>query len=192
MKKILSVLVVLMVISSVVFARRMDNPSTTAGVAVMKNGTTFKLYYKGLQQSDVKVSILDASDNVVFSEVIRKVEGFVRPYNFSNLPEGKYSIEISDKSGQYTEKVSYNKGKVDILANLVKVSGTTDKYLLTIPNKQSEKINVRIVDDTNNVIYDQTEKIVNDFAKVYNLERFSGKFIFEITDSKGITKSFNK
>lgn len=119
MKKILSVLVMLMVISSVAFARRMDNPVAAAGVAVMKNGSTFKLFYKGAQHSDVKVSIVDARDHVVFSEVIKKVEGFMRPYNFSNLPEGNYTIEVSDKSGRYIEKISYNKGKVEKLANLV-------------------------------------------------------------------------
>ena len=96
MKKTLSVLVVLMVISSVVFARRADNPGAAAGMAVVKNGTTFKLYYKGTQQMDVKVSILDATNKIVFTEVLRKVEGFVRPYNFSNLPEG----DIQDRNSR--------------------------------------------------------------------------------------------
>lgn len=192
MKKTFSILMMLMIITSVVFARRMDNPMASTGVAVMKNGSIFKLYYKGSQQSDVKISILNDGDRVVFSEVIRKVEGFVRPYNFSNLPQGNYTIAISDKTGEYTEKVNYTIGKVEKLANLVRVTGTNDKFLLTIPNKHADNITVKIFDETNNVIYDQTERIVNDFAKIYNLERFSGKFIFEITDSKGITKSISK
>lgn len=192
MKKILSVLVMLMVISSVVFARRMDNPGTAFGMAVVKNGTTFKLYYKGTQQMDVKVSILDASDNVIFKEVLKKVEGFVRPYNFSNLPEGDYTIEIADKNGSKTERVSYQNGEVGKLAHLLKVSGSEGKYLLTVSNKEKDDLTVKIYDDSDNVIYNHTEEVKSDFAKVYNLERFSGKFTFEITDGKGITTSLSK
>lgn len=192
MKKILSVLLMLMVVSSVVFARPIDNPVTTTGVAVMKSGTTFKLYYKGAEQSDVKVAILDSGERLVFSETIKKVDGFVRPYNFANLPEGNYTIEISDKTGRHAEKVKYSKGKVEKFVNVVKVTGAGDKYLLTVSNKQADDITVKIFDETNNVIYSQRERVISDFAKIYNLERFSGKFIFEITDSKGITKSLTK
>lgn len=182
----------LMVVSSVVFARPIDNPVTTTGVAVMKSGTTFKLYYKGAEQSDVKVAILDSGERLIFSETIKKVDGFVRPYNFANLPEGNYTIEISDKAGRHAEKVKYSKGKVEKLVNVVKVTGAGDKYLLTVSNKQADDITVKIFDETNNVIYSQRERVISDFAKIYNLERFSGKFIFEITDSKGITKSLTK
>lgn len=190
MKKTLSVLVVLMVISSVVFARRADNPGAAAGMAVVKNGTTFKLYYKGTQQMDVKVSIFDATNKIVFTEVLRKVEGFVRPYNFSNLPEGVYSIEIADKDGRQVEKVNYQKGKIEKLAHLLRVSGDEEKYLLTVSNKGNDAITVKIFDDSNSIIYSHKEDIKGDFAKIYNLERFSGKFKFEITDEKGGTKSF--
>ena len=189
MKKILSVLVVLMVISSVVFARRMDNPGTATGIAVVKSGTTFKVYYKSEQQTDVKVSILDSSDKVVFTEVLKKVEGFVRPYNFSNLPEGDYSIEIADKNGRQVEKVNHQNGSVEKLAHLLRVSGSEGKYLLTVSNKEADDITVKIYDDSNNIIYSHTEEIKGDFAKLYNLEKFSGNFTFEITDRNGITKS---
>jgi len=191
MKKILSVLVVLMVVSSVVFARRMENPSTANGVAVVKSGTTFKLYYKSEQQSDVKVSILNSSNKVVFSEVLKKVGGFVRPYNFSNLPEGDYSIEIADKNGRQVERINYQNSSTEKLAHLLKISGSEGKYLLTLSNKEANDITVRIYDDSNNIIYNQTEEIDGDFAKLYNLEKFSGKFTFEITDGKGITKSLS-
>lgn len=191
MKKILSVFVVLMIVSSVVFARRIDNPGSAPHVAVMKNGTTFKLYYKGSQQADVKVSIRDANNNELFSEVLKKVEGFVRPYNFSHLPEGQYSIHIIDKSGRQIEQVSFEKSKNEKLAHLLKVSGTDGKYLLTVSNKEGDDITVKIYDESNNVIYSQLEETASDFAKVYNLGNRAGDFTFEIIDEKGISTSLS-
>jgi len=187
MKKTLSVLLVLMVFSSVVFARRLDNPGATPSAAVVKIGSTFKLYYKGSQQADVKVSILDAGNHLVFSETIKDVEGFVRPYNFENLPEGDYTIKISDKYGRQIEKITYKQEKTEAFSHLLKVAGTDAKYLLTVANRGESDVTVRIYDDANKMIYSQKEKVSNDFAKVYNLEGIGGEFTFEVTDATGTT-----
>jgi hypothetical protein len=187
MKKTLSVLAVLMVVSSVVFARRLDNPGATPSAAVVKFGTTFKLYYKGSQQADVKVSILDAGNRVVFSETIKDVDGFVRPYNFSHLPEGDYTIKISDKNGRMIEKINYRQEKSEAFAHLLKVAGTNAKYLLTVASKEQSDVTIRIYDDSNNVIYNKRETVSNDFAKIYNLEGIAGEFTFEVTDASGTT-----
>ena len=187
MKKTLSVLAVLMVVSSVVFARRLDNPGTAPSAAVVKIGTTFKLYYKGSQQADVKVSILDAGNHLVFSETIKDVEGFVRPYNFSHLPEGDYTIKISDKNGRMIEKVTYKQEKSEAYAHLLKVAGTNAKYLLTVASKEQGDVTIRIYDNSNNVIYNKKETVSSDFAKIYNLEGIAGEFTFEVTDASGTT-----
>ena len=192
MKKTLSVLVVLMIVSSVVFARRLDNPGTSSGAAVVKIGTTFKVYYKGSQQADVKVSIRDAGDNILFSETIKKSDGFVRPYNFSSLPEGDYTIQIADKFGRQIEKISYKREKSETLAHLLKVSGSSAKYLLTVSNRADGDVTVRIYDEANNVIYDKKEQVTKDFAKVYNLEGIPGEFTFEVTDAKGTSTSIHR
>jgi hypothetical protein len=170
-----------------VFARRLDNPGATPSAAVVKTGSTFKLYYKGSQQADVKVSILDAGNHLVFSETIKDVEGFVRPYNFENLPEGDYTIKISDKNGRQIEKISYKQEKSEALSHLLKVAGTDAKYLLTVANRGESDVTVRIYDNANKMIYSQKEKVSSDFAKVYNLEGIGGEFIFEVTDATGTT-----
>ena len=187
MKKTLSVLVVLMVFSSVVFARRLDNPAASPSAAVVKIGSTFKLYYKGSQQADVKISILNGSNQLVFSETLKKVEGFVRPYNFSKLPEGEYTIQISDKFGRQIEKITYKQEKDEALAHLLKVAGTEAKYLLTVNNRGDSDVTVRIYDNSNNVIYNKTEIMSSDFARIYNLEGIGAEFTFEVSDAKGTT-----
>lgn len=193
MKKTLSVLVVLMVVSSVVFARRMDNPGTSSSsAAVVKTGNTFKLYYKGSEQDDVKVSIHDASGRIVFSETIKDIEGFVRPYNFAHLPEGDYSIKVTDRSGRQIQKISYKHEKAEPLAHLLKVSGSNAKYLLTVSNQADGDVTVKIYDGSNNIIYNKKEPASKEFAKIYNLEGIAGQFTFEVTDQKGTYTSLHR
>ena len=192
MKKTFSVLVVLMVVSSVVFARRLDNPGDSPSAKVVKIGSTFRLYYKGSQQADVKVSIRDAGDHVLFTETIKRSDGFVRPYNFSNLPEGEYTIQITDKNGNQIEKISNKRERSETYAHLLKVAGSEAKYLLTVSNKGDGDVTVRIYDDSNKVIYNKIEDVSKDFAKVYNLEGIPGQFTFEVTDAKGTSTSLHR
>jgi len=192
MKKTFSVLVVLMVVSSVVFARRLDNPGDSPNASIVKIGSTFKLYYKGSQEADVKVSIRDAGDRILFTETIKKSEGFVRPYNFSKLPEGEYTIQITDSNGRQIEKISYKHEKSETFAHLLKVAGSDTKYLLTVSNRSKGDVTVRIYDGSNNMIYNKREDTSKDFAKIYNLAGIPGQFTFEVTDATGSSTSLRR
>ncbi len=111
MKKI-SLLLMGVLVSSLTFAgRRDESPKSVTGMAVIKSNTaSFKLIYKAEAASDVRVKIFDSRDVLVFSETIRKSDGFIRPYNFENLPEGTYSIRIDNGSNWMTETVTYRAG----------------------------------------------------------------------------------
>jgi hypothetical protein len=189
MKKTLSILAMLMVAGSLALAS--GSPGTEARMAVVKNGATYKLYYNGSQQMDVSISIRDANDRIVFREVLKRIDGFVRPYNFSHLTEGDYTIEIKDSNGLKTEKIRYVKADEAKFARVLKVSGNERKYLLMISNKVPSSFTVRILDGSDNVIYSQEEETAGDFAKIYNLEKFSGNGRFEITDGSGNLKSIS-
>ncbi|HEY3403865.1 MAG TPA: hypothetical protein VGK59_10790 [Ohtaekwangia sp.] len=188
MKKTLLILSLVLLVSSVGFARRLDNPESKSGVGIMKHGSTFTLYYKASQPSRVKVAIYDATGRLVFSEVIRKLDGFSRPYNFSQLAEGEYTIEVVDNEKRQIEKVNYAQGKVENLINISRVSGTDNKYLLTVPGKANDVVSVKIYGNNNQVLYSQQEAVRGDFAKVYNLSNVKSSVLFTVTDSKGNVK----
>ena len=188
MKKTFSILVLLITISSVGFARRLDNPAL--GMAVLQNGSTMKLLYRAEQFSDVKILILNERSEVVLSEKLKNTDGFLRPYNFSELPAGEYSFVVTDAAGSQTEKISYReKSKTERIAKLMPVAGNDKKLLLSVPNKQPDTITITILDEVDNILYSEEETISDDFAKVYNLESFEGKITFRVVDRKGNTAS---
>lgn len=185
MKKMMTTMVGVL-FSTLVFAGgTVDEPSSASGVAVLP-GTegVFKLLYKGAKVSDVKVSIVDATNKLVFSETVKKVDGFMRPYNFSALKEGEYTITIEDAAGEKVEKVSYRSGQISKLVT-VKPVGDQGKYLLTATGKGSERITVNIFDSADNLLYNESKATLGDFAQVYNLSKVSGSLTFEIVHENG-------
>ena len=188
MNKPLSLLAILL-ISGITFANAFDNPRTT--MAVIKNGSTFRLFYKGAQQSDVKVLILNDENQIVYSEKIKNTDGFARPYNFSNLPEGHYSIQIKDNAGVRTETVNHQTEREEKTMHLLRLDGT-GKYVLSVPSQGKQDLSITIFNDMNEVLYESDEKINGDFARIYNLGDQTSKFRFVVTDGKGLTKSVTK
>jgi hypothetical protein len=190
MSKSISILAMMLIISSMTVVNAFDRPS--ASMAVLKNGSTIKLLYKGLKLSDVKVLIFNDNNQIVFAEKIKNTDGFVRPYNFSNLPEGNYSFQLTDNTGRLSERVSYLSERESKLMHVLRVGGTTDRFVLSVPNQGQERITITIYNDTDKILYTGKESITGDFARIYNLNNYAGRVTFVVTDSKGITNSLTQ
>ena len=163
--------------------------SGSSTVAVTNNGSSvFKLYYKAIASGKVKVSILDANHNAVFSETISKSNGFARPYNFSGLSEGDYTIEVEDTSGKMVEKVSYSSEKAQKLVKVTKVAGNESKYLLTVSSRKADFIGVKIFDSQGDLLLNQSYPVNGEFAQLFNLKKI-GAFTIQVEDGSGIIKT---
>ena len=173
--------------STVVFAGGINDP-VTGMIVVKKSGTaTYKLFYKNVETSNVKVSIVDAKNKIVFAENIINEDGFVRPYNFSELADGDYTLLIEDELGIRKEKIIHHTGKVENLFNVLKFAGE-NKYLVTAPSNEKETVNVKIYNQEGQILYNESATLREAFARVYKLEKISGAVTFEISDSAGLSK----
>lgn len=185
MKKTLSIFFLMLFAASAVIAHQRENPQPSPNVGLMKIGNTFRLYYKAETSADVRVSIYNASRKLVYWETIRDVDGFSRPYNFDGLPEGKYTIEVSGKGVHAVANVVHGEAKVQRQAVVKRIEGEPNKFIVSVPNKQPDVLSIKIYGDNDRVVYEETAEVTSDFAKVYNLQQFTGKFSFEIIDKKG-------
>jgi hypothetical protein len=191
MKKILTLSFVLL--STVMFANGTDdkNPSASAsGAAVINNGEgTFRVIYKSEKENDVRVSILNDRNEVVYSEKVNNTDGFSRPYNFTSLSEGDYTIAIEDGAKKTLEKVSYRMPRTSKLLNVLRVSSDEGKYLITAAGKGAEVITVSIFDGSHNLLHRSSETTKGDFAKLYNVKALKGHLTFEISNENGDVKT---
>jgi len=183
MKTLLSLVVVLAVIVQV--DANVMKPESPVGVSVVQMGPLVKLFYRGEESGTVKVTIYNEKGRVVYSETMLDTEDFMRPYNFSALPSGVYTIELVDAHGTNVRKVEHALPDRKIVARVTRLSEGNHKYMLSVPENGSNKLTVRIYDDYNRLLYEGTEQLEGDFAKVYNLGAFKGRYIFELVDDAG-------
>ena len=189
MKKI-SLLFVGVLLCTLVFANGTDDPnasSSSVAVTNARGSSLFKLYYTANVADNVKVSIISSTGKTIFTETIKKIKGFVRPYNFEGMNIGEYAIQIENAAGKKIENIYYDAGKIDKLVNMVKLQDQ-GKYLLTVKSSTADNVNVNIYDADNKLILTQRKHIDKDFAEVFNLKSINS-FTIEVTDKSGLVKT---
>lgn len=167
-------------------------PDSPFGVSVLKKGSVIQLFYKAEHRGKVKVAIYNDAGTLVFSEVISNVDEFMRPYNFSGLPAGRYLIEIDDEDGKRFQTVEHGRNRDQRVAHLTRLKGEPDRYVLLVPNKTPDVLTVKILNKHNELVYREVQKVEGDFAGLYNLRNINGTHIFEVTDSAGRTVRLSK
>lgn len=180
---VLSVLVT-MFVSALAMANEPGNPKV---VVVSQKSGVFKVIYKGRNVGKVSMKIFNAQGQEVFAEIIKGMNGFMRPVNFEGMEPGEYTIEIADQNGKQIQKISYRNETSVKSVHVTKIADE-DKYLLAIANKGSEQINIRIYDGASNLVHDENMTITGNFGLVYNLKQVAGTPTFEVTDKTGNIK----
>jgi hypothetical protein len=132
----------------------------------------------------VKISIYNAKGETVFAETMRRTENFMRPYNFSSLPKGEYTIVIADENGKRSQKIKHSFESRERVARLSRVLNGS-KYLLAVPNNGTDALTVKIFGEDHGLLYSKTEVVQGDFAKLYTLNHVNGTVTFEISDQSG-------
>jgi len=189
MKKIYS-LVAGVLLCTLVSAHGTKSSTSTSSVAVTRasGSSLVKLYYKSEKAGTVDVAILNQKNEVVFNETIKKADYFVRPYNFKELPEGEYTLIVSDESGKSVEKVNYRNEKVEKLIHVLKLI-EADKYVMTIQSAKPEDVYIYIFDENGILIHNEIQSITKEFAQVYNLKGVKS-FTIEVWDKDGALKRY--
>lgn len=174
-------------------------------VALVKIGEVVKVVYNG-HKSPVIVTITDEDGNEVLTEKVIAQKSFIRPYNFSHLPEGEYFIHIEDEEAQWLESIAYEKENWAIIAphveekenawvsHMIRLNTPEKKYLLTIPVPDSGNtdIAIHIYDKDGKLVHTDLEKNAQSFARVYHLKMLNEGVTFQIVNkNSGQIISFN-
>ena len=154
-------------------------------------GDIVKVIYKTNTPGTVTVTIMNDKRETIFTESIPNTASFSRPYNLSELRSGKYSIVVVDKEGKTEKELAYAiKKKVESTIDVIKIANATNKFLLSVENKEADQIQVRILDQDKKVIHEELLSVNGKFAIVYNLSRVTGTVTFEVGGTSGNWKTF--
>jgi hypothetical protein len=176
----------LMIVAAAVTAVAKDEPGSN-GLAVVsaKGSEVFKVIYKGENLGKVKLNVYNSTSEIVFSETMNGVNGFIRPLNFSGLQFGEYTIELTDATGKKVEKVNYQPVKLRADIHIAKLAASEGKYLLSVANSDTQSITVKIFDEKNNLVHISTRDVSANFAQLFSVKDLTGAVTFEISNNDG-------
>jgi hypothetical protein len=174
--------------------------SDGSSVAYVRQKDVVKVFYKGETSANVYVSIYDDHLKQVFRETIRKVNGFSKPYNLSDLPAGTYSIRVSvgnrviSKLEQVviTNEPAVQENVLDYntVAHLTKLKDSCGKYVLSIPYRGNDHLSVRIYDERLRMVYLSAFDVSGETAFVINAEALKGNYSMDVVTKNEIINTF--
>lgn len=168
-----------------------EEPSNSKGLAVVpvKGSEVFKVIYKGEAVGKVRLNVYNQASELVFTESISGLDGFIRPLNFNGLKAGEYTLEIIDAAGKKVERVNYQPNKSSKYVHISKVADEEGKFLIAVSGTGKEEINVRIYDSASNLVHNESKVIDGNYAQVYNIKKITGAVTFQVTDNAGNVKT---
>lgn len=181
----------LTIVCSVALAGGIDNPKASSKMAIMqKDEDHIQLFYKSNKEATIEVSIYDADNKLAFKELIRKSDGFIRPYDLSAMKEGDYTLVVNDGTENFVEKISIKNSKETLLSNVISMK-KEGSFLLTVADKKAQHITVSISDENGNVLYKQTENFDKQYSKIYNFPTKANGLKFLVTTDLGLSRQIN-
>jgi hypothetical protein len=191
MKKTFSIFVMLTLVSSVALAGGIDNPKASSKMAIMqKDEDHIQLFYKSNKEATIEVSIYDADNRLAFTELIRKSDGFIRPYDLSAMKEGDYTVVVNDGSEKFVEKITVKNSKEILLSNVISMK-KEGSFLLTVADEKAQHFTITISDENDNVLYRKTESFDKQYSKIYNFPAKTNGLKFLVTTDLGVSRLIN-
>ena len=166
---------------------RTDDP---AEFAIVKSNDYVRVVYAGKTPVNLEVFIMTEDGQEIFSEKIRQPEGFVRPYNLSELERGIYTIIVSNGIGSIVRDIELKTPvpQEAFATHAMKLDFPNgSRYLLTVPEQGLSEVTVEVYDSNHNLLYEHEVDTRHGYAKVYNIKglRPQESVSFQVWNKKG-------
>ena len=149
-----------------------------AKVAIMQGRDVMKLVYLSDSEDKVNVSLYTAKGQKLLSTNIKNTDGFIKPFNFTQLEEGEYTFEITDNSGTIVENVTYDRSEIS-LSTVYNIKDS-QKYKLNVLAEGSD-VKVTILDVNRNIVHEESMEGAESFSRTYDLSEVGEEgYIFKV------------
>ncbi|MEO9475003.1 MAG: hypothetical protein ABJG41_05700 [Cyclobacteriaceae bacterium] len=144
---------------------------------VSNEPNTFKLLANPIEAGNLVVRITDKNDVLVHRTVINPKKGFMKKFDLDELESGTYTVTVRLKKELILNKdVEVSKDQFDLLPI------GEGKYQISLNNTNSEKYELSILNQKDQIVGQDQIEIAGDFSKVYDLSELkSESFVFQLT-----------
>ena len=164
-----------------------------AGVVVAKDGvtsTTFKgdgsqvhlvqgkearyrLIYPVKEKGTIKVKLYNSQNDLLLSDRLDTKEGFIRPYDLSELPQGKYRMVIWEGEKKFSHELNLNGSSKPLSVSFDRI-GDAASYKLVVKGVDASPVYVDIFGREGSLVADRIT-VGKDFSRVYTFKELSNE-----------------
>lgn len=144
-------------------------------IAIIQGREVMKLVYLNEVSDRVSISVYNEKGQKLVSTSVKSKDGFIQPFNFTQVEEGEYTFEITDDSGTIIENISLDRTETNI-STVYKIKDS-DKYRLNVLS-EGDDITVKIMDEDLNVIHEDKFMDADSFSRIYDLSEHKGKGLY--------------
>jgi hypothetical protein len=136
----------------------------------------------------VQIRILDAENSLLLSEAIKEKGPFAKKYNLSNLPNGRYTVEIEDAYSISYQPIEVFEKHLVIDDKLLKaiykpvITATGKQVDLTFLQVEDAVTEIEITDDAGFGIFKDSIKDNGSITRRYNVAQLlPGEYTFRLS-----------
>ncbi len=154
----------------------------------------YRLIVDTEDQSDVTFRIYSEKGKQIFKDKIFKVSGFIKPYNFQNLPRGLYKLEVEKNGTILEQEVIHNeRHSAEQFSSLLvdlNQGENTKKFDLRVVGANNRPVTVEIKNSYGQTVYTDEVSGLMGFTRTYDLEKVGKVASFQVkVDNQIVTKS---
>lgn len=181
MKKYFLILGMALLTGSFIYAG-VDNPNKTTETSVQSSGDKVKLYYKSTEINPVKVAIFNERNEKILIETLKtKKASFIRPYDFSKMPEGTYTLVLEDANGKRTETFTIDREQPELLTAIIDLKKSDErKCVITLSGKNSPMAYISVKNLRNQVVFSKELTVKSEETVLLNLNELNGAATVEV------------
>ncbi len=152
-----------------------ERSDSQSKIAIIQGKEVMKLVYLNEQSNRVLIKVYDEEGHKLVSTGVRSKDGFIQPFNFSEVDEGNYTFEITDDSGTIIENVTLDRSEVSI-STVYKIKDT-QKFRVNVL-AENDDVEIRIMDEDMNILHRDSFNEADSFSRVYDLASYKGKGLY--------------
>lgn len=164
-----------------------NNPGDKYGLAAfpVKEPGVYKVVYERANADKLRLNVYNNKAERIFTQS-HMAKGFIQPLNFQNLEAGEYTIEILSGTSRETVKINYAPRVAPrSVAHITRLT-ESGKYLVSIPKQAARNDHFTLsIFQNDKLIYNESNTLAEDFAKVYNVTPDADNITIAITDKYG-------
>ncbi|WP_258104142.1 hypothetical protein [Marinoscillum sp. MHG1-6] len=145
--------------------------ATFCRVVAQEKQDSYKLIFKGSEKGNVTIKWLDSDGDAIYMENVKSTDAFVKQYDLSTLPEGKYLIAVESTLGyDFSEEIIL--GDVSGFDFQLRDAGSKS-VLLSGTHPEGKNVYLSILDEDRNTIYSESLEDTEEVLKKFDFHKMS-------------------